>query len=190
MMTGALPARIRMSWNNFVGPEATALDNTVTLALAALGAAAAPSVTCTDRPLTTGQRLILRLLATDLWGGAWVNNTRACARWYERPGQTEADHMAFAAMHIHPAVVAWMDREDRPHRVHPAMWAGAHYGYLMAATYLIRRRPHQRRLLGTTMTVGGVVLDQALGRSHVAPWFAPVYYVKLLLGHASATLSL
>jgi hypothetical protein len=28
----------------------------------------------------------------------------------------------------------------------------------------------------------------ALGPSRTAPWFAPVYYAKLLLGHASAAL--
>ncbi|NLE81722.1 MAG: hypothetical protein GX610_19510 [Rhodococcus sp.] len=188
-MTGALPARIRTSWNNFVGPDATVLDNTVTLTLAALGAAAAPSVTHAAGPLPSGQRVVLRLLATDLWGGAWANNTRACARWYERPGQTDSDHIAFAAMHVHPAVLAWMDRGYPPHRVHPTVWAGAHYGYLMAATYSIRRRPDRRRLLGVGLTVGGVALDLTLGPSRVAPWFAPVYYVKLLLGHASAALS-
>lgn len=189
-MTDLLPRRVRTAWNNFVGPEATTLDNTVTLGLAALGAVTAPAATFTDRPVPTGHRLLLRLLATDLWGGAWVNNTAACARWYERdryerPSRTETDHMMFAAMHVHPAVVAWMDR-DQPRSVHPVVWAGAHYGYLMASTAVIRRRPHHRRRLGIALTVGGVALDLGLGPSRVAPWFAPVYYAKLLLGHAAA----
>lgn len=184
-MTDVLPRRVRTAWDNFVGPEATTLDNTVTLGLAAFGAVAAPAVTCTGRPVPAGQRLLLRLLATDLWGGAWVNNTAACAQWYERPSQSEADHMTFAALHVHPAAIAWMDR-NRPRRVHPVVWAGAHYGYLMASTAVIRRNPHHRRQLGIALTAGGVAVDFALGPSRVAPWFAPVYYVKLLLGHAGA----
>jgi hypothetical protein len=170
----AMLRRLRKEWDEFVGPEATATDNAITLALGVLGAVAAPN-------------LIMRVMAADLWGGVWANNTKACARWYERPGQTDADHLRFAALHVHPAVVAWMDRAE-PRRVPGWAWASAHYGYLMASTLVIRRTPQRRRALGATLTAGGVALDAALGPSRTAPWFAPVYYAKLLLGHASAAL--
>lgn len=183
MGTIASPSRVRSAWQNFVGPEATTLDNTVTAGLAVLGGVAAPA--CSDRRLPAGRRLTLRLLALDLWGGAWVNNTTACTRWYERPGQSETDHLAFAAMHVHPAVLAWMD-DDSSRRVSGPVWAATHYGYLMASTVLIRRHLQRRRLLGTALTGGGIALDSLMGRSRVAPWFAPVFYVKLLLGHAAA----
>jgi hypothetical protein len=34
------------------------------------------------------------------------NNAKACARSYARPSQTDADYLKFAAMHIHPGVLA------------------------------------------------------------------------------------
>lgn len=75
-----------------------------------------------------------------------------------------------------------------PRRVPAWVWGSAHYGYLMASTLTIRCAPQWRRPLGAALTAGGVALDAALGPSRAAPWFAPVYYSKLLLGHASAAL--
>jgi hypothetical protein len=42
------------------------------------------------RLATAGRRSVrsLIVLAADLWGGVWANNTKACARWYERQAQT------------------------------------------------------------------------------------------------------
>jgi hypothetical protein len=125
------------------------------------------------------------VLAADLWGGVWANNTNACARWYERPGQSTGGHLAFAALHLHPAVLAWMDRTEERRTSGPAC-AIAHYTYLMLATLAIRKAQRHRRELGVALTAAGVLLDLGLGPSRVAPWFAPVYYGKLLLGHASA----
>lgn len=166
--------RLRRAWDEFVGPEATPIDNTMALMLGAIGAVVAPTP-------------ILRLAAADLWGGVWANNTRACAQWYGRAGQTDADYVKFAALHVHPAVIAWSDRAEK-RRVRGWAWAVAHYGYLMGCTVAIRRAPHCRRPLGAALTAGGVLLDAALGPSRAAPWFAPVYYSKLLLGHASSAL--
>ena len=114
-----------------------------------------------------------------------ANNTKACARWYGRPGQTDAEYLKFAALHVHPAVLARADRAEQ-RRVPGWVWASAHYGYLMASTVAIRRLPRRRRVLGATLTAGGVLLDVVIGPSRAAPWFAPVYYSKLLLGHASS----
>ena len=178
---GRARAWIRDKWYDFVGPEATRPDNTITLTLAAVGGLAAHRLARHD--LGTADELVLDGLAGDLWGGAWANNTRACARWYERPGQTDRDHLKFGAAHLHPLAYAWIDRD---HRANPAVWAAAHYGYLLAATVLIRAHPRHRRSLGVLTCAGGVALDRALGPSSAAPWFAPVFYAKLLLGHASA----
>lgn len=164
-----------------MGPEATRVDNTVSLTLAAAGGLAAHRLA--RREIGTIDELLCDALAGDLWGGAWANNTRACARWYERPGQRDRDHLTFASLHLHPAAYAWIDRS---HRADAGIWAAAHYGYLLAATWVIRSRPRHRRLLGVLTTAGGVALDRALGPSSAAPWFAPVFYAKLLLGHASA----
>jgi hypothetical protein len=181
-------ARLRTAWGEFVGPEATAAENTLTLGAGLSGLLVTPSLTSAARALPNAEALLLRVLAADLWGGVVANNTRACARWYERPGQTDADHLRFAAAHLHPALMAVLDRRQAGPRVPGLIWAASHYGYLMAATALIRRTRERRRLAAMALTLGGIVLDRVLGPAAVAPWFGPVYYGKLLLGHAGAAL--
>ncbi|MFB1293922.1 hypothetical protein ACAG24_000260 [Mycobacterium sp. pW049] len=176
--------RLRTAWGEFVGPETGPAGTAVILGFAGVGAAAAPRFAAS---LSTAESVLLRLCALDLWGGAVANNTRACARWYERPGQTDSHHLQFAAMHLHPALLAWMDRRESG-RVPPWVWATAQYGYLIAATVAIRRAARWRRPLGLVLTAGGIALDAGLGRSQAAPWFGPVFYAKLLLGHAAGAL--
>ncbi|WP_402375921.1 hypothetical protein [Isoptericola rhizosphaerae] len=177
---------VRRFWAELVGPEATPVDHALTVATTVAGAVVAPLVARRAGAGRAGA-VAACLLAVDLSGGAYVNNTRACARWYERPGQGEADHLTFAALHVHPAVVAWIDR-GIGRRVPGVTWAAAHYAYLMGSTAVIRRFPARRRPLGVALTVGGLALDAALGPSARAPWFAWTYYPKLLLGHAAAAL--
>lgn len=178
--------KLREAWGEFVGPETGLAGTAVILGFAGLGAVAAPRF-AGAASLGTAERALLRLCALDLWGGAWANNTRACARWYERPCQTDAHHLQFAAMHLHPALLAWMDRRE-PGRVPPWVWATAQYGYLIAATVVIRRGARWRRPLGLILTAGGIALDAGLGPSRAAPWFGPIFYAKLLSGHAAGAL--
>ncbi|WP_407316758.1 hypothetical protein UQW22_10210 [Isoptericola halotolerans] len=176
---------LRRSWGEFVGPEATRVDHALTAVTTAVGAVAAPLV-ARRHGADAARATVACLLAVDLSGGAYVNNTRACARWYERPGQGDAEHLLFAAVHVHPVAVAWLDRGAR-RRVPAPVWAAAHYGYLMASTVVVRRNRAVRRPLGVALTLGGLALDLALGPSPRAPWFAWTYYPKLLLGHAAAS---
>jgi hypothetical protein len=178
---------VRRAWGEFVGPEAGTRESVVILGVAAVGAAAAPAVVRRRGGASRWDEVVAGVLALDLWGGAWANNTRACARWYERPGQGDAEHYGFAALHVHPVLVVWLDRAE-PRRVPGWAWAGAHYAYLVVATVAIRRLSRHRRVLGVALTAGGLVLDRVLGASVRAPWFAAAYYPKLLLGHAAAAL--
>ena len=181
--------RLRTAWDEFVGPEATAADNASILGSGLAGLVVAPALTPAARALPLGEAVLLRILAADLWGGVVANNTRACARWYERPGQTDADHLRFAAVHLHPLLVAVLDRRAPGARVPGGVWAVGCYGYLMLATALIRRASgRRRRLAAVALTLSGILLDRTLGPAAVAPWFGPSYYVKLLLGHAGAAL--
>jgi len=182
-------SRLRVAWGEFVGPEATATDNTLILGSGLVGLLSAPSLTVSARSLPRAEALLLRVLAADLWGGAVANNTRACAQWYERPGQGDADHLWFAAAHLHPMLVARLDRRHPGLRRLGWAWAVSHYGYLMLATAVLRRLDgNRRRAAAVVLTLGGVLLDFPLGRARVAPWFATVYYTKLLLGHAGTAL--
>ncbi|NYI68045.1 hypothetical protein [Spelaeicoccus albus] len=171
-------------WGEFVGPEATPTNDVLTAATALFGAAVAPAIV-RRRGGTRLGALIAVGLAGDLVGGAYVNNTRACARWYERPGQGVTEHLIFAALHVHPAVVAWMDR-DAAKRIPGPWWALAHYSYMLGSAAAIQRYRSRRRTLGVILTIGGIALDRAIGSSHTAPWLAWTYYPKLLLGHAAA----
>ena len=170
-------------WDRFVGPGASAVENTGTLALGLAGALLGPAArrrAVRGPGRATGEAAILRLLAADLWGGAWCNNTAAAARWYGRPGQGPAQHLGFATAHVHPFVLARLDGGRR------WGWAASQYGYLLLATALVSRGSRRgQRVLGVLTAVGGVLLDRRLGSSPSAPWFAPVFYSKLLAGHAA-----
>ena len=177
---------LKRNWGEFVGPEASVAENTGSLASAAAGTVAAPLLDA-GRPRGRKATAGLSLIAMDIWGGAWANNTRSCARWYERPGQGTREHLHFTALHVHPFAIAAYDRGLRE-RTSPMLWAGLTYGYMMAATVTIRRFPEHRRALGVLTTLGAVALDRRLGPSPTAGWFAPAFATKLLLGHASAAL--
>lgn len=139
--------------------------------------------------LPRGQHVVLSALALDLWGGVVANNTRSCARWYERPGQGVADHLRFSLAHGHPFVIAWCDWSVTRGESRPWRRALLQYAFVQAATLGIRRAaPRHRRTAGLAATVAGLALDAGMGRSAVAPWFGPVLFAKLLLGHASAAL--
>ncbi|BBX17246.1 hypothetical protein CRI77_04660 [Mycolicibacterium duvalii] len=172
---------VRRAWLEFVGPETTPVGTATTLTLAGLGGVAAVR-RARARRLTASRTALLVVAAVDLWGGAWANNTAACARWYERPGQSDADHLRFAVVHVHPLVLAWVDGASRRGWVH----SGLRYGYLLGATAVIRRLRAHRRPLGWVLTAAGIALDAALEPYPSARWFGPVFYLKLLAGHAAA----
>lgn len=178
--------RLGRAWARFVGPEATMVNHALTAGSTVAGTVGA--AICTRRRGGGGAAATTSaLMAADLVGGAYVNNTLASARWYERPGQGDREHLRFAVAHLHPLAVAWLDR-GRPGRVPGGLWAATHYAYLIGATVAIRSQPHRRRALGLALTAGGLALDRVLGPSRLMPWFAWSYYPKLLLGHAGASL--
>lgn len=60
---------------------------------------------------------------------------------------------------------------------------------MLASAAVITTSPRRRRLLLAGAATGvGLCLDHLLGSSTAAPWFAPVYYTKLLIGHAAGSL--
>ena len=170
------PAADRLG--EFVGPEATAAENTLTLSSGLAGLIVAPSLTAAARALPLGEAALLRrrTLRARPVGVASGRTTDAC------PCTLQPRAPASRSVHR-------LDRRTPGARVPGLVWAGSHYGYLMLATALVRRSTGQRRrLAAVALTLGGIVLDRALGSAAVAPWFGPVYYAKLLLGHAGAAL--
>lgn len=179
-------ARVQRSWAEFVGPEATRTNDVLTLAAGVAGLLG-PARVARRKGTGPGATALVSILGADLVGGAYVNNTKACARWYERPGQEAKHHLGFAALHMHPAVIACLD-SNAGRQPNAVRWALTHYTYMMLSTWAIRTLPEHRRSLGAALTAGGLLLDRALGPSEVAPWFAWTYYPKLPLGHAATAL--
>jgi len=176
-------------WDRFVGPGTSAVERAGTFGLLAAGLLRG------DRALPPGasgmRRLSMRLLAADLWGGAWVNNTRSCVRWYERPGQGPKEHLAFASLHVlHPALIASEDVVGgRRGRAAAARWALGHFALMLASAALIAVAPRRQRLTRAAVAAGaGTALDRLVGPSPAAPWFVPVFYTKLLIGHAAGSI--
>lgn len=162
-------------WEALVGPGAGPVESAGTVASAVAGAVLAPALA--RRPVGHAARLVLRVLAADLWGGAWCLNTPAGARWYGRPERGGRERSAFAAAHVHPFVVAALDPRPRFDR------ALAQYAYVLVATAVLGRVGH-RRAAAVLATLGGLALDRWWRVSDVAPWSGPVIAVKLLAGHA------
>lgn len=177
---------LQRSWGKFVGPEATRVNNVIAIGSGIIGLAYARE-SATRAGAGSVSRETLGVLALDLFGGAYVNNTRACVRWYERAGQGRREHLVFAACHLHPLIVGATGQRDGE-RDNGMAWGLVHYGYMLLGTAVIRAFPARRRGLGAMLTAGGLVLDAVLGRSAAAPWFAWTYYPKLLLGHAAGSL--
>jgi hypothetical protein len=64
----------------------------------------------------------------------------------------------------------------------------AHYTLMMAGTVIITTAPRAVPLpIAAVLSVGGLVLDHLVAHSPAAPWFAPVYYTKLLIAHAAGS---
>jgi len=90
---------------------------------------------------------------------------------------------------LHPALIARTDHIcGRRDRASAARWALAHYALMMGASVVIANAPRRVRLsIAAASGVAGLVADDRLGRSAAASWFAPVYYAKLLIGHAAGS---
>jgi hypothetical protein len=205
-------ATARTSWKaaqtglrTFVVPDATQIEKRGAYAMASLGSLLSTRVSGVH--LSKSESSALRSMAFHLWGGAWANNTPTSVRWYSRDGQTQADHLRFAAVHLHPFAIAFIDRarngDDSDEDVDGGVdagdastgrrrlprwaWALMHYGFLIGATVALTQDDRRRRGVGLALTGVGIVMDQVAGPSRVAPWFAPVYYAKLLAGHAAGS---
>lgn len=175
------------AWDRFAGPGQSRIELAGTVA--AVAAATVGGVT--DHRIPRHSRWLARLTAIDLWGGAWVNNTPSCVRWYERPGQGVAEHVRFAALHLaHPALLSYADVTGGHRSVgSAARWTFAHYAWMLVSSTAISMAPRRGRLpMALAASVAGLGIDRVLGRSRVAPWFAPVFYTKLLVGHAAGSI--
>jgi hypothetical protein len=177
-LKAAPPRKATSAWGRLVGPSASAVENSGTVVFGVLGGALGA-----HRSRQVGDRRLDRVIATsfgmDLIGGVWTNMTPSCKRWYHRPGQGLRQHLGFAAVHVHPHVLA------RRHRL--GWWYGAvHHVYVVMATLLVHSvQPRRKVIVASLASSVGIALDRSLGSVPGHEWVMPAYYLKLLLGHAT-----
>ncbi|WP_153393972.1 hypothetical protein [Ornithinicoccus halotolerans] len=185
---GEIRPGVAGAWDRFVGPGQSRVEAAGTAAAVLAGALWGHHGLDDGAPVH--RRVLLQLAAVDLWGGAFVNNTPSCVRWYERPGQGFGEHVGFAAAHLlHAGLVGHVDATEGHRSGRSSLrWVLGHYAWLLGATAVVAAAPRRARLpLAIGATAAGLGLDRALGRSTAAPWFAPVFYSKLLVGHAAGS---
>lgn len=176
-------------WDRLVGPGSSALENLGTVGLFIIGALAGDS--SVKFRAHSIHRLVLRLATADLLAGAWTNNCPSTVAWYQRPGQGLPEHLGFAALHlVHPMAVAYVDHAGGLRTAQSAArWALGHYAWMLTSSAIVVAAPRRPRLaIAAAATTVGLILDRCFGRSDVAPWFAPLYYGKLVLGHAAGSI--
>lgn len=168
-------------WDRLVGPGATGLENAGTIGTAALGAAVGFAGDTPDRNWGPFRHGAAMLMGADLFGGVWANATPAATRWYHGRGQGICEMLAFSALHLHPFLVAALYR-DRDWR-----FASGNYAYLLAATSAVSATPATlRRVVAVALCCGGVWLNTAVWKPTPGlEWFAPVFFLKLLVSHAA-----
>jgi hypothetical protein len=169
------------AWDRLVGPGATALENLGTAGAALFGAAigATSGAPAWSRdPIRRGAAAVIGL---DLFGGVWANATPAATRWYHGRGQGTREIVAFSALHLHPFLVAALYR-DQDWR-----FAWGNYAYLLAATAAAASTPASlRRAAALALCCGGVWLNTAVWPpTRGMGWFAPAFFLKLLVSHAA-----
>jgi hypothetical protein len=169
------------AWDRLVGPGTTAVESALILGVSLVFTAGIVGYAMfANLGWDLLQLLLVATFAFDLAGGIPGNTTLASTRWWHRPFQSRRDHFFFAALHVHPLVLAAVFTT--------VSWvaAGLVYGYLLVATVVVLSVPeHLQRPVAATMVTGGIVLTlygPSLGA--VFAWVAPFLYLKLVLGHS------
>jgi len=167
------------AWDRLVGPGATRSENLGTAWVAFVGAGAAGGLAWLGGG-TVLQIALAAGLGLDVVGGVWVNATTTARRWYHRPGGGRLASVTFAAVHVHPFVVAWLFGA-------PLGWATVLYGGCLLATALVHRMPRSLQTpTALTACVAILTVATAAGDAPLVPWFAPALTLKLVAAHAVA----
>lgn len=170
----------RVAWDRFVGPDATPAENIGTVSLAVAGALAVAATSPNEAHRT--HRLTTGVLAADLWGGAGCTNTQSALSWYGRSDRRRSMDLIFPIVHLHPFVFAAMDRASMRR-------ATMEYASMVCAVMLVRASPPRiRRPVAVVLTaaVSAASLCKGSAASSFPGWARATYWMKLVMGHATA----
>ncbi|MGH3089389.1 MAG: hypothetical protein ACRDSJ_19015 [Rubrobacteraceae bacterium] len=167
-------------WDRFIGPGATRAENALILLWAALCTAGVVAYALTaDLGWSALQLAVVALLAFDIGGGVPANAANCAKRWYHRPGQGFRELFGFPLIHVHPFALAL---------VFPGFgWgvAAVIYVYLLVAAAVILLAPLyvKRPVAFVLYSVALLGSLYALGVPAGLEWFAPLFFLKLLVAH-------
>jgi hypothetical protein len=164
--------------DQLVAPQASRGELLVAYTAALAGSALA-TVLAAGAGLSTLPLVVVAVVAFDLFGGAVVNATAAAKRRFHGPGRTRRHQLAFVVAHVQPFGLALV--------VPGFGWTAAAVIYglvVVGAVVVLAAPPGLRRPVPFAVTV--LALAAALLAVTVPAalaWFAPVMFIKLLLGH-------
>lgn len=171
------------SWDRFVGPGATGLEENIQLVLGAVIAVFGVGLFWAAQGAVANlwQWLFVVVLSLDIGGGIVTNSTSAAKRWYHRAGHGKRQHFLFNAAHlIHIALMAFLFAAQ------PWLYGLALGGMVIAATLIVInvplyvQRPIAVGLAIIIIMMGQIPLFDIAGLN----WFIPALMLKLILGHA------
>lgn len=134
------------------------------------------------------QWLLAAGLLFDVAGGVTANTLNSCKRFYNSPRQPDEtaltgllkNHFFFAALHIHPVVVAWAYGGDLV-AYGLAVYAGMVFSVaLLGATPLYLKRPVAFTLILLATGCSLYILPVPAGFE----WFVPALFLKIVYGHS------
>ena len=169
------------AWDKLAGPGATPAENLLNLTWSLLFTAGTLAFALVRLEWNPLQLIVIALFALDLAGGVSVNASPSARRWWHRPGQDAQAHLRFVAFHLHPFVLALLFD-------FPLSTALLMYGYLLAATFIIlsTSRDLQKPVAFILYTLALLLALYVVSVPIGLEWFAPLYYLKLLVAHLPA----
>lgn len=166
-------------WDRLAGPGATHGENVLNVAWMLLFPAGIVTYALATLEWTPLQLAVVAVFALDLAGGVSVNASPAARRWWHRAGQGFKAHLGFVALHVHPFVLALLFTGFS--------WGSAAlmYGYLLVAALAVLVAPQdlQRPVAFVVYTLALLITLYVISVPLGLEWFAPFYYLKLLVAH-------
>jgi hypothetical protein len=166
---------------SLVGIGQNQMRRLLSLFIPALGAAFVVSMAYAEQveysPL---EWVLLALIAADIIGGVFIaSNASSQKNTFGKDGFGRKGFLLFAALHLHPFVVAWV--------FYDSYFSYAFFIYLFmlasVATILVipsyLRRATALIICGCGITLNFIYFTQAVGFE----WFAPFYFIKLIVAH-------
>ncbi|MGW7434018.1 hypothetical protein ACWGIN_31345 [Streptomyces sp. NPDC054861] len=168
----------------FMGPGKSRSESAVEI-LGLLGCALLLAVgvwtSHATRHWSTTQLVVVALAGFDLIGGVLTNATNAAKRWYHRaaPGARRARLVFVSAHLIHLAAMGLVVLSG------DQTWTLVNGALLLGGAVIVEFSPlHLRRLLAMALWMAAVLVNLFwLPLPAALAWFAPLFFLKLLVCH-------